>query len=238
MNESNFFIKEGYICNDVVITYEVSAIGEYWTEERIFKSHFFQHHVYTLAAEIAKENNFSIGMDLGCGPATKAKKILAPVLKEVYLVDQPNCESLVTKIFPEAKFFPVNLEYDGLSIDKQMDLIVCADVLEHLADPTACLEFALNHLSPSGIVVFSTPERDILRGSNCNNSPNSTHVREWNGSEFKNLLQWKGFTLIDYKLVPQAKLNFMEDILLPSMRLLPIKTKRWHSCQVAICKRS
>ena len=235
--QDNFFIKKGYVCNNNALTYETENIGTFWTDKRLKTSSKFQYHVYLLAAKLAKSNQFKKVIDLGCGPATKTKNILAPITNEIILIDQPNCEALTKRIFPEARFISTNLEKCDIKWSYSADLIVCADVIEHLFDPMPCLKFAIDHLSPSGIAVFSTPERDILRGKDCMTSPHSAHVREWNRSEFKQLLEYSGFKVVKHSLVPAAKMPFYEEILWRSTKYL-FAPSHWRSCQVAICKKA
>ncbi len=50
-------------------------------------------------------------------------------------------------------------------------------------------------------LVISTPDRDILRGENDFGPPrNMTHMREWNGKEFKNFISSSGFTIVSHML--------------------------------------
>lgn len=232
--QDNFFIKSGYRCNENALTYEAEDTDKFWTDERLQTSSKFQYYVYLLAAKLAKKNGFKRAIDIGCGPATKTKSILAPVINEIVLIDQPNCEVLTKNIFPQAHFISANLEECDVKLSHTSDLIICADVLEHLFNPIPCLKFALDHLSQSGIAIFSTPERDILRGTDCMTSPHAAHVREWNQFEFKQLLQYSGFKVIEQKFFPAAKLSYQEEILCNLSRGL-FAPSHWKSCQVAIC---
>lgn len=237
LKSENFFIKPGYVCNEKALTYQEDG-HIYWTDERIQASHKFQYHVYLLAAKIAKKHKYSRFMDVGSGPATKAKKIIAPLVNEAVFLDQPDCEPLVHKFYPEAHFVAANLEVCDVDLAFSSDLLVCADVLEHLYNPLPCLKFSYNHLAPSGIALFSTPERDILRGPDCVVSPHPAHVREWNRDEFRKLLEYSGFNVIDQVLLPAAKMPFFEDAIWKINKSIGlIGRTHWSSCQVAICSK-
>lgn len=235
--KENFFCKEGYIVNDEARTLDFSESDVYWTQERIDASSRYQYHVYKLAAKIAKQFEYSSGMDLGCGPGTKAKSFLSKALKDVTLVDQPSSAVLARAILPQAVFVGTNLENCVAILDRKFDLIVCADVLEHLYNPLPCLTFAYNHLAPLGTVIFSTPERDVLRGKNCTYSPHPSHVREWNCTEFKDLLEYSGFEIIQQMCLPAGKLS---RIVAPFRTILNplLHPTSWNSCQVAVCKKN
>jgi SAM-dependent methyltransferase len=231
---ARFFIKEGYRGNHLARTYESSQAGEYWTAERLQNVLAYQHHVYLLTAKLIEDKGLKSALELGCGPATKTASMLWPKLDCLTLIDQPTCERLVKETIPTATFISADIEHCELTLNQQFDLIVCADVLEHLANPLPCLEFAYKHLSQLGFAVFSTPERDILRGRKCMNSPHPSHVREWNKWEFNQLLNHVGFITYDHVLVPPARTSKFEELI----RFLcadTIVVSKLHGCQVAIC---
>lgn len=230
----NFFVKDGYACNHAAVTYESTQSGEYWTPTRIRNAAVYQHHVYELAARIARARGSRSGVDIGCGAATKARSFLAPVLEQLVLIDQPTCAGLAATMLPDARFIGADLEVCDVDLPGKFDLIVCADVLEHLVDPRACLEFARRHLADGGVAVFSTPERDALRGRDCDRSLHDAHVREWNLDEFRRLLEWAGFAVIDQPALPAARLSPAEELLrvVVPARLRP---RRWRHCQAALC---
>jgi len=237
MNQDNYFIKEDYLCNTEAQSLDVAPTDSYWTPERIELSSRYQHHVYLLAAKMAKKNDYTTAMDLGCGPGTKAKSILAHAFKKLILIDQKSSKNIVEKIIPEAIFIGANLEECDIALNQKVDLIICADVVEHLNNPLPCLRFALNTIKPDGLVIFSTPERDILRGQDCMTSPHPSHVREWNSEEFKMLLEFSGFNVLRQIHFPPEKLTGTEEL----KRLLLqrfIKRSSWQACQVAICSKS
>lgn len=237
-NSESFFVKSGYIPNEKKIFLK-EEVQNYWTEERILslQNIQYQYYVYTLAAKIAKRKKLLYFMDVGSGPATKAKEIISPLVKEAVLIDQSECKPLVQKLYPEARFITADLEVCDVDFEYLADLLICADVLEHLSNPYPCLKFSYNHLAPSGFAIFSTPERDILRGTDCNVSPHQDHVREWNQSEFKQLLEYSGFTVIEQTFLPAAKLPVFEDLLWKLSPKLIMPTD-WKSCQVAICQKT
>lgn len=232
----NFFCKKGYTINDKAKTLDLSESDVYWTQERIDASlqNQYQYYVYRLAAKIARQRKFSSGMDLGSGPGTKTKSFLCNVLNDIILVDQPSTEKVARMLLPDVEFFGTNLEECNTYLNRKFDLIVCADVLEHLFNPLPCLKFALNHLTPTGVVIFSTPERDILRGTDCMNSPHPSHVREWNSKEFYDLLSFAGFEVLQQKFFPMEKLKKSDEFLRIFLHHFFFKP-RWSSCQIAIC---
>jgi SAM-dependent methyltransferase len=231
---NNFFIKEGYKINEAAKTFETEFVGEYWTEARIKTSSVYQYDVYKFAGELIKKYNFQVGIDLGCGPGTKGKWFLEPNLKELILIDQPNCKAIAQKTIPNTKFIGVDLENLTLRLNEKVDIIICADVIEHLANPIPTIKFCLHSIKKGGYIILSTPERDVLRGEGCLESPHPAHVREWNHIEFRKLLESVGLKVIEHKLIPPKKLSAISKLglnVFGSKRL----RKDWHSCQIAVC---
>jgi len=232
--ESTYFIKEGYVHNLSANSFDHSAQGEYWTQQRVQTATRYQYHVYAYARRIAIQRRFKSLLDIGCGPAIKVNELLVPVMQEITLADQPNCRDLVQSIVPSARFHSADLETD-FDLQRQFDLIVCADVLEHLRNPLPCLQVALRHLRPGGVAIFSTPDRDILRGPQCLQSPHPNHVREWSMKEFAQLLNYEGFEVVEHTLVPQARLPMWEDYLRYPLQFF-VRTAKWSGCQLAVCR--
>src|SRR5690606_31187468 len=90
-------------------------------------------------------------LDLGCGQADLARGLEARG-HDVTAIDWQTPE-LPPKRFIKADFF-TGLPLDD---DEQFDVIVLADVLEHLPDPAQFLQLALRHSSANGRIIVSLP---------------------------------------------------------------------------------
>ena len=207
----SFFIKEGYKANPVK-TWEDSP-GEFWTPSRVERAkrdNRPQWHVYQLASEFGANSV----ADVGCGYPTKASQFFGAC--DVW--DQPTLREVVEENFPDLIFHSVDLEAPEPTSER-FDLVVCSDVVEHLRDPTPCLDWLRELLEEDGVLVISTPERDLVRGADNLQCPNVYHVREWNKSEFAMLLESRGLVVCEHVLLPAWKEgdNF--------------------SCQAAVCRR-
>jgi hypothetical protein len=80
------------------------------------------------------------------------------------------------------------------------DLLICADVIEHVKNPDALLDF-IKRAKPKTVVI-STPDRDVLvelfykwyletdpAWTGFNGPPfNQCHLREWSFVEFENYI--------------------------------------------------
>ena len=64
------------------------------------------------------------------------------------------------------------------------DLIICADVLEHVPDPDQLMQSIVS-INDWKCLMLSTPERNSKRGRfHFGPSPNPSHYREWSMKEF------------------------------------------------------
>lgn len=222
-----FCIKAGYVPRPCAQTIEASP-GEYWTPTRIKTASYYQWDVYRLAGKIIKQHGLKTVLDVGAG--YPAKLPLLGDVKEITLVDQSTLAPLVARDIPHVAFVPDDLENPTKLRERKFDLVICADVLEHLMDPDPCLQFIKN--STARFAVLSTPERDVVRGVDCMTSPKAEHVREWNADESRRYVESSGFDVIDQLLMPQGRLSQFKKSL---ASILGLKSKRWAGCQTIVC---
>jgi 2-polyprenyl-3-methyl-5-hydroxy-6-metoxy-1,4-benzoquinol methylase len=233
LSHGSFFIKDGYRPNFVQNTFDNEGGEAYWTQERIKISAKYQFDVYADALRQLPATGRLL--DIGCGPPQKLNRMLGRDAREVWLVDQPSTVALAKRLLPSANFVAANLEEIDIDLGVRFDVIICADVIEHLVNPDPCLAFIRRHLDYEGVAFISTPERDVLRGRNCMDSPHPMHVREWNQTEFCALLEAREFLIERQYLVPQQKLPSWKKWLGRLMNVTGMPPA-WYSCQVAVCR--
>lgn len=230
-----YCLREGYIQRDRALTFEGEAVGSYWTPWRIRQAGLFQYEVYAFCRDWMMAHGLRSVMDVGCGYPIKVRELLVPQGFSVVLVDQPSLSGIMAAEFAELAFLPVDLEKMAVTLDQRFEVILCADVLEHLLDPDPCLAFIRDHLTPDGVAIFSTPERDGLRGRDCLSSPKAEHVREWSREEFARYLVGGGFSIVRHELLPHQRLAVWER----GVRWLlrgRIWRARWSSCQMVVTR--
>ena len=175
MQPATFFsIKPGYHHATSAEQLDATLSTDEWQKE-----------VYQLAAETAKRNNYNSIIDVGCGSGYKLVNMLAE-FDTTGIEVNPTFDWL-TKKYPQRKW----LLFDELSPETlNADLVICADVIEHLSNPDDLLDF-IGEINFQ-LLIISTPERDAVAGRNDFGPPeNTAHFREWNAVEFKNYLrQW------------------------------------------------
>lgn len=231
----NYCIKADYQPNPIPATFTEAADPNYWTPERIATATRYQYDVYVAAAALMRTPTVASVLDVGSGPPKKLKSLLPNKPLRLHLVDQPQTEAHATELLPNAAFTAANLEDIAIDLGERFDLVICADVIEHLLNPDPCLQFIRRHMSSNGVLVISTPERDILRGRDCRSCPHPMHVREWNRHEFREFLQSRGWQVLDQRIFPQQRVAAPIKALgrcLDQLGYAP----RWYSCQMVLCR--
>jgi len=176
----------------------------YWNNERIAdcRRREYQFHVYRWAARLIRAYRLRSLVDVGSGPGWKLASLIAPVCQDITALDQPSAMDLARRFQIPATLGTIDLERP-LPPTRAWDVVVCADVIEHLIDPMPLLEFLRSAAGQNGRILLSTPERDRLRGRECMGSDKPEHVREWARGEFLRFLAKAGFVVERSRLVPQ-----------------------------------
>lgn len=137
----------------------------------------FQLEVYQYAKQVAEHDHLKTICDVGCGSGFK-------LVTNFFEYDTLGLEVPAMVAFLQKRWFGRKWEvcdFDNLP-DFVPGLVICSDVIEHLAEPNELLDY-LEKLSPHRLII-STPERDELCNGTHNGPPhNLHHVREWNFAE-------------------------------------------------------
>lgn len=128
-------------------------------------------------------------IDIGCGRARKLKNIVLEMPNTVaYRAVGYDCAETVKWLKtnePWIDAHEIDLERCADLVLDPTALIVCADVVEHLIDPTQLMELLAYTVEYGGTVILSTPDRILCRGVDDKGPPfNKAHVREWTMAEF------------------------------------------------------
>lgn len=234
-HQDSYCIRDDYEPRTTAETIE-EAPGDYWTNRRRRAAAQFQYDVYSRVAKVlrGRPRGRRAVVDVGCGYPWKANALLKPVADRVVAMDQPSLAEIVEKEFPSLEFRSINLENPDRN-DSRFDVVLCADVIEHLLNPDECLEFLRSHQASDGLIVLSTPERRVLRGADCLYSPKPEHVREWTREEFSSYLVSRGFEVLDHQLLPEKRLPLWLRAL-PKSLISNRESRRFAGCQFVMCR--
>lgn len=163
----NYGLPEGY---------RVRENPQYWDDTRMKDE--WQREVYLMAAAIMASNGFSSVIDVGCGSAYKLVKYL------------DKYDTMGIDVMPTVEWlrdrYPTR-EWRTSLPDGKFDLVICADVIEHVPDPDSLCR-SLRSVA-NGLVLISTPDRLRPGEPPLGPSNNRSHVREWSYSEFGNYMR-------------------------------------------------
>jgi hypothetical protein len=164
----NHFIHDGYEHRRQAIYYDDTENTKEWQQE-----------VYRFAREVFDQKKLEAVCDIGCGSAYKLVKYFKG-LHTIGLDVRQTCEWLTRK-YPHLTW--MELDFKAIPAIRP-DLVIASDVIEHLLDPDELIRYILKR-DPK-YVVFSTPDRNLLRVGTHNGPPhNPAHIREWNFVEFE-----------------------------------------------------
>jgi SAM-dependent methyltransferase len=197
-----FCLKSGYVSREV---------PDYF-DDVLTDSTYWQADVYQLAAQLARETLAWRLVDIGCGRAEK----LLTFAEEFSLAGYDfgaNIDYLKAAHASEGRWWNVDL---GATPIKNPDLfqdsvVICADIIEHLPDPSALMATLRTACKAASYVLISTPDRERIHHGDHDGPPaNKHHVREWTNSELVQYLrsedlpvQWHGWTVSHRKYADQ-----------------------------------
>ncbi|MDX2054168.1 MAG: class I SAM-dependent methyltransferase [Polyangiaceae bacterium] len=195
----NFGIPAGYEVNSIPVTLDSRSESVYWNENRVAAAQSFQFPVYRYAAGLVRKHGFQTILDIGCGVGVK----LALLHKEnaggrIVGIDQPRAVEYCQKHLAFGEWYSDDFENPRLDLNVDADLVIAADVIEHLVDPNCLLDYARRRMKPDGLMLLSTPDRERLWGRGMMRSPNPSHVREWTAQEFGGYLRSRGFFVVEH----------------------------------------
>lgn len=199
---SNYFIKPEYKVSIPADYHNLK--NKFWTQHRIEFSKYYQWHAYKYASKLLRKNSkLRTVIDIGCGTCSKLDTLIVPFCASVTGIDVFR-DKKTLKCSDKIDYLCVDVENDELNA--KYDFILCIDVIEHVIDPDKLLRFIKNVAHSESLIIFSTPERDALRGQNCYKSDKPDHIREWNKNEFYNYISHSGFIVIEHFIAPVMKL--------------------------------
>ena len=104
-------------------------------------------------------------LDLGCGNGAIARRLLHEGF-DAYGVDASETGIALANARAPGRFFLLDVSTGKLPaqlVDKQFDVVISTEVIEHLYDPRGFFDFARRVLSTDGEIIVSTPYHGYLK---------------------------------------------------------------------------
>lgn len=165
---TNYFIHDGYQARTEPEFFDDTPLEDQWQKE-----------VYQFAREVADRYGWKRVLDVGCGSGFKLMRYFGDL--ETLGLDLEPTVALLKKRYPERQWEVCDF---GKPPDFRPDMVICADVIEHIPRPENLIRF-IQSMRPRHVVI-STPERNLLMQGTHDGPPrNRAHVREWSYAEFR-----------------------------------------------------
>lgn len=158
---SNYFIPESYVIREDAPHFDDTPFQDEYQDD-----------VYREARKLFMEHGFKTVVDYGCGSGFKLRKYFSG--HQACGIEVEPTLSWLKEKYPDGYWSNDTEAPPG-------ELLICADVIEHVADPDAFMA-RIVALKPE-LVIISTPACDFL-GTENGPPRNVHHVREWSVSQF------------------------------------------------------
>ena len=160
----------------------------------------YQRHVYQYARRVVVGNGAKTILDIGCGNPQKLKAFILPFTDEITGVDLPEIVDAIDVDF--GTWIGCDLNTNRLRLRRKYDLIIAADVIEHLKSPKCLIRVIKDHANKKTVIVISTPEKRSVKVRNA------SHHREYERDELVNILKASGLDVINVKSVIEEQTKY------------------------------
>lgn len=186
--------------------HDLIDVHNFRTEEA-YVQHLIHSFAYTQASTLAEDK---IILDLGCNTGY-GSEILFQKAKKVVGVDVS--EKAISTAKKQYGILGIDFQLiDGKQLpfeDNEFDMVISCQVIEHIIDYNVYFNELRRVLSPSGIVIFTTPNA-VLRIDPGMKPWNKFHVREFDHSEFQAQLNIHFPTVLIMGLFAEETLYLIE----------------------------
>jgi SAM-dependent methyltransferase len=157
-----------------------------------------QPEAYEVVRYLLGETGRGTVIDIGCGSGRKLRDL--PARRAIGVDFGANIDFCRTNFPDRCEWVEADLSSPSARLIANQAgadaIVICADVVEHLPDPTQLLRVLEDCYRRGAIVITTTPDRVRVRGRDHDGPPpNAAHVREWELSEYARVLADVGLGL-------------------------------------------
>jgi predicted TPR repeat methyltransferase len=204
VEKASYFLPAGYQEN---LTANNSPVAAYSAPP---PNPAYQAAVYRFAARLATQHKLSRILDVGCGSGVKVLRLDAPG-RQITGLDDAVCIKHCLASHSSGRWLVENFDVDHRAVNEEFDLLICADVIEHVVYPDRLLNKIRQYSHQGSHIVISTPDRTRMEDKRPLGPPtNPLHVREWAMPELADLVRSQGFEVISHRHVMARDLTLRE----------------------------
>jgi len=157
-----------------------------------------QPEAYELVRYLLSATGRGMVIDVGCGSGRKLRELAAP--RKMGIDYGANLAFCRTHFPSSAEWVEANFSDAAARLmanhANRDSIVICADVVEHMPDPTHLLALLADSYRRGAIVITTTPDRIRVRGLNDRGPPaNTAHVREWALQEYTKVMADAGIPI-------------------------------------------
>lgn len=157
----------------------------------------FQIPVYIDAREFMIELKIKSVLDIGCGNPQKLKAYIHPFIDDIVGLD---LQAVVDQIKEACgTWIGCDLNDGDIDLKRSFGLIIVADVIEHLKNPTGLFDVIKRHADDSTVIIISTPEKASIQVNTEINPHNTCHETEYTKDEMQTMINQNGLCVINIK---------------------------------------
>lgn len=145
----------------------------------------YQVPVYQAVRNCILQNGCNSVLDIGCGNPQKLRAYVYPFVNHIVGIDLREIIHQIKVDF--GTWLSCDLEKDKPDLEEKFDIILIADVIEHIKNIENVFDTVKRHAHEGTFILFSTPER--VR----ENPANVYHVKEYTKDEFVEILKRNKF---------------------------------------------
>lgn len=177
-------------------------------------SNYAHHYIFPKLFDLVKNNKTSNILDIGCGNGSLAIQLSKLGFKNLYGTDASQQGIYIANQSLKGRFYLQDLNSEKLPEELEklnFDIIISTEVIEHLYDPHAFIQFCKRILinSGGGELILSTPYHGYIKNLVLSifNKWDHHHTVFWRGGHIKfwsvntlsKLLEDQGFKVIAFK---------------------------------------